>query len=84
MVVTSGAGTAYTFGAPEFTLGFNGFRVTLALIFSVVFCRSLFVLLVIVLSVFRITDSDYPFVSSDKFYSLELEHCNATHFDLLL
>ena len=56
---TSGAGTAYRSGAPEFTPGFYS-------IFSLMcmFCRSLFVLflLAILLSVlFQFTDSDYPF-----------------------
>jgi hypothetical protein len=45
MGATSGAGTAYTFGAPEFIHGFIRVRVARSLVFSVVFCRSLFVLL---------------------------------------
>ena len=47
---------------------FSEVRVTRALVFCVVFCRSLFVLflLAIVLFVFRFTDSDYPLVSSDS------------------
>ena len=40
---------------------FSGVRVTPSLIIFAMFCRSLFVLLVIVLSVLRFTDSDYPF-----------------------
>ena len=47
---TGGAGTGYPSGTPEFTP------------FMCMFCRSLFVLLAFVLSVFlRFTDSDYPF-----------------------
>jgi hypothetical protein len=34
---TSGAGTAYPSGAPEFTLGFSGFRVTRSLTLCVCF-----------------------------------------------
>ena len=41
MGATNGTRTANPFGAPEFTRGFSGVRV----IFSVVFWRSLFVLL---------------------------------------
>jgi hypothetical protein len=40
---------------------FSGVRVARSVVFCVVFCRSLFVLLAIVLSVLRFTDSDYPF-----------------------
>ena len=49
---------------------FTGVHVDRSLVFYVMFCRSLFVLLsfffflVIVLSVLRFTDSNYPFVSS--------------------
>ena len=61
--VTCGWGSPYPSGAPEFTPAFSGVRVTRSLVFCVVFCRSLFVLflLTIVLSVLRITASDYPF-----------------------
>jgi len=41
--VTSGAGTVYPFGSPEFTLGFCGVCIARSLVFCVVFCRSLFV-----------------------------------------
>ena len=66
MGATSGAGTAYPSGAPEFTLWFSGVHVTQSLVFSVVFCRSLFVLLSFFLwrlycFSFSITDSDYTF-----------------------
>ena len=40
----SGSGTAYPSGAPEFTPGFSGVRVTQSS-FMCMFCRSLFVLL---------------------------------------
>jgi len=40
----------------------SGIYVTLSLDFCVVFCRSLFVLLAIVLSVLRFTASGYQFV----------------------
>jgi hypothetical protein len=58
---TSGAGTVYPSREAEFTPVFSGVRVTPSLIIFAMFCRSLFVLLVIVLSVLRFTDSDYPF-----------------------
>ena len=41
--VTSGAGTVYPFGAPEFTSGFSWVRVIRSLVFCVVYCRLLFV-----------------------------------------
>jgi hypothetical protein len=43
--VTSGTGTVYTSGAPEFTPGFSGVRVALFLVFCIVVYGSLFVLL---------------------------------------
>ena len=65
---TSGAGTAYPSGAPEFTPGFSGIHVTRSLVLYVCFldrcnvCPFLLFLLAIVLSVFlRYTDSDCPF-----------------------
>jgi hypothetical protein len=59
-VATSGAGTSYPLGAPEFTHYFSGERVTRSL---VMFCTSLFdiFLLAIVLFGLRFTNSDYPF-----------------------
>jgi hypothetical protein len=49
----SGAGTAFSFGAPEFTPGFSGVRITQSLFFCRASYRSMFVffLFVIVLSV---------------------------------
>jgi hypothetical protein len=50
----------------------SGVRVTRSLVLCVIFCRSFFVLLAIVLFVLRFTDSDYPigifkiFLSEDK------------------
>ena len=43
--VTRGAGTTYPSVAPGFTHGFYGVRTSRSLVFSVLFCRSLFVLL---------------------------------------
>ena len=48
---TSGVGTDYPSGAPEFTPGFQWVHVARSLVFLVVFCKLLFVLLAIVLSV---------------------------------
>ena len=46
---------------------FSGVRVTRSLVLCVMFCRSLFVLLAILLSVLlRFTDSNYPLVSSNS------------------
>ena len=62
MGVTRGEETAYPSGAPEFTPILSGVHVSRSLVFCVVFCRSLFVLLVIMFFVLlRFTDSDYPF-----------------------
>ena len=63
--VTSGAGTAYPFGASEFTPDFSGFRVTRFLVLCVCFvdrfCSFVLFPLAIVLSVLRFKDSDYSF-----------------------
>jgi hypothetical protein len=75
---TSGGETAYPAGAPELT---PAIRVLLdLLVFCVVFCRSLFVLflLVIVLSVLRFTYSDYSF---DIFKILYVNMCFAFAVD---
>jgi hypothetical protein len=69
MDATSGAETAYPSRSPEFTPTFlwglgTRVRVTRSLVLMRMFCRSLFVLLIlaIVLSVLlRFTDPDYPF-----------------------
>ena len=56
----------------QFSPVFSGARVARSLVFCVMFCRSLFVLLTIVLYVLRITASGYlPLVSSNfSFFSL--------------
>ena len=66
MGATSGVGTAYPSGAPEFTPVFSEVRVSRSLVLCVCFvdrCLSFFLiffLLAIVLSVLlRFTDSDY-------------------------
>jgi len=45
---------------------FSGVHVTRSLVLCVMFCRSLFVLLAILLSVLRFTDSNYPLISSNS------------------
>ena len=76
---TSGAGTTYPSGAHEFTTVFSVVTVVQSLVFSVVFCRSFFLLhfflLVIVLPVlhrFAFSYCDYPFVSSNLSYIRKL------------
>ena len=60
--VTSGVGTAYHSGAPEFTPVFSGVRVTISLVLWIVVCPFVYFLLVIVLSVLlRCADSDCSF-----------------------
>ena len=68
MGVTSGAGTAYPSGVPEFTSGFSGVRVTRSLVLYVCFvdrCLSfkfvLFLLAIALSVLLRYTDSDCPF-----------------------
>jgi hypothetical protein len=58
-----GAEISFPFGAPAFNPEFSGVSVDRSFAFSVVFCRSLFALflLTIVLSVFPVTASCYPF-----------------------
>jgi hypothetical protein len=61
---TSGAGTGYPIGSPEFIPLFNGVHITKSMVFCVVFCRSLCVLLSFahcILVVLRLTASNYPF-----------------------
>ena len=58
---TCSAWTTYPSEAPEFTPSFSVVHVGRCLVLDVTFCKSLFVLLVIVLSVLRFTASDYPF-----------------------
>ena len=67
---TCGAGTAYLSGSPEFTLGFSEVCVAQYFVFCVMLCRSIFFLLVIVLSVLlRFTASDFPFDMSSSFFA---------------
>jgi hypothetical protein len=66
--VICGAGTVYPFGVPEVTPVFRGVRVARSLVFFLRFCRLLFFLLAIVLSVFlRFTSSGYSFDISKCF-----------------
>ena len=65
---TSGAGTAYSSGAPKFTPGFRWSSCYSIFSFMCMFCRSLFVRLYFFFQPFsllsvllRFTDSDYPF-----------------------
>ena len=70
---TSGAEIAYPYGAPEFTPDFSGVPVPQSLVLCVCFvdiCLS-FVLLAIVLSVLRFTDSDYPLGIFKLFFKYE-------------
>ena len=46
---SSGAGTAYPSGAPEFTPVFSGVFVTQSFVLCAMFCRSLFVTVVLFL-----------------------------------
>ena len=55
---------------PEFTLAISGVRVAPSLVFCVMFCKSLFVLLTIILSVLRLTTSDYPFWYLQTFFQV--------------
>ena len=60
---TSGAGTAYPSGATEFILIFIRVRFSRSLVLCVCFvdrCLSFYRFLAILLSVLRLTDSDYP------------------------
>ena len=58
---TSGAGTAYLSGAPEFTPDFQWSNSFMCNILQIVVCPFVLFLLPIVLSVLQFTDSDYPF-----------------------
>ena len=57
---TRGEGTAYPSGAHEFTTGFQWGSCYSIISFIRIFCRSLFVLLTLVLYILRFADSDYP------------------------
>ena len=70
--VTSGAGTAYPSGAPEFIPGFLWGSCYSILSFMCMNCRSLFVLFLLAIelsALLRFTDSDYHFgVFSNSLY----------------
>jgi hypothetical protein len=88
---TSGAGTAYPSGAPEFTPGFHGVRVTLSLVLWVCFvdrclsfCSFTFGHIIVLFVPLRCTDSDYP-VGIVKLFSFGIgkssfSHSNPIHF----
>jgi hypothetical protein len=61
MCVTSGAGTIYLSGTNEYIACFSGGRYADILVFCVVFYRSLFAFLLIVLHIHRFTIFDYRF-----------------------
>ena len=66
MNVKCGEGTFYPSGSPEFTPGFSGVHIARSLVFCVMFCRWLFVLVLVLLAIvllviFWFTASDYPF-----------------------
>ena len=76
--VTSGAGTAYPSGAPEFTPGFQWGSCCSIFSFICMFCRSLLVLFLSVnmLSVLlRYTDSDCSFSISKLFLPTKTQIC---------
>ena len=75
MGVTSGQGTAYPSGSPEFTPVLSGVRVTRSLVLKNMICRSLFVLLYLFLwslcclFIFVIRILITPLASSNSSYS---------------
>jgi hypothetical protein len=67
--VTRGEETAYPSGAPEFTPILSGVHLFRSLVFCVVFCRWLFVVLVIMFFVLRIfSNSDYPMSNFNPYF----------------
>jgi hypothetical protein len=74
---TCGAGTAHPSGAPDFIPSFEWGLCYFVFSIMCMLCRSLFFLLVIVLSVLlRFMDSDYPFGIFKLFLpKLELKYC---------
>ena len=75
---TCGAGTAHPSGAPDFIPSFEWGLCYFVFSIMCMLCRSLFFLLVIVLSVLlRFMDSDYPFGIFKLFLpKLELKYCS--------
>jgi len=67
---TCGAETAYPFGTPKFIPVFGVVCVVRTSVFFVMFCRLLYglFLLVILLSVFRFTNVDYPLRTFKHFF----------------
>jgi len=61
MDATNREGTAYLSRSPDFLPFFSGVRVAQSLVFSVVFCRSLFVFFLVLSVLLQITVSDYLF-----------------------
>ena len=61
MGAISRTGTTYTCGAHEVTHGFSVVRFTRSLVLCLMFCRTLFAFLSIVLSVLKFAHSDCPF-----------------------
>ena len=88
MGVTSGAGTAYPSGSPEFTPGFSGVRVTLSLVLYICLvdrCLTLCTFSFGHCVVLRYTNSDCPFsvflwVNCKKSKPVQLE--NYTQYNL--
>ena len=66
--VTCGTGTDYHSGAPEIFLGFRGLHVAWSLVFYVMFCRWLFVLLLMAIVLYWLLIT--PLVSSHLSFSL--------------
>jgi hypothetical protein len=76
MGATSGTGTAYPSGAPEFTPVFSGVRVTRSLVLCVCFvdrCWSFctFSLAIVLSNLLHFTDSDHPFGIFEPFCLFE-------------
>ena len=63
---TSGSGMYYLSGTPDFT------PVYFAVYFPVVFCRSLFLILAILLSVLRVTAYDCP-IGNFKLFMIDIQ-----------
>jgi hypothetical protein len=85
---TSGAGTAFLSEVHEFTMVFSGVRVTRSLVLCVMFvdhCLSfcIFILAIVLSVLLRLTDSDYPLVSSNSSYSELYVQCTVFLFQIL-
>ena len=74
MGATSGAGTAYPSGTPEFTLVFSEVRVARSLVFCVVFCRWLFaffLLAIVLYDLLQFTEFNFLFGNFKFFLFLQ-------------